>query len=89
MPGDDLHEIALAVGKLRRHAKLPDQHDLLARKIDRQHGDRGSGAQEVARFHVLARPAHAHALVGTKSAGEDLARLNQHVGGRIGDRIGV
>jgi hypothetical protein len=45
VPGDDLDEISLAVGKVGRDAKLADEDDLAAGEIDRQHGHRRSCAQ--------------------------------------------
>jgi hypothetical protein len=83
--GDDLDEVAFAVGELRRQAKLPDEDDLVAIEIDRQDGDRRSGAQQVARFDISVRAARLHALVGTKSAPENLALDDHHVRGLIRD----
>src|SRR5262245_53109276 len=85
--GDDFDEIAAAVGELRRQTKLPDQDDLVAIKIDRQDGDRRSGAQQVARFDASVRATRLDALVGTKSAPENLAPLDLHLRGLIGDLV--
>ena len=84
MAGDDLDEIASAVGELRRDTKLADEDDFAAFKVDRQHGDGRSGAQQVARFDTLARALRAQPLVRAKSAGENLALDDRRVGGFIG-----
>jgi hypothetical protein len=83
--GDDLDEVAFAVGELRRQAKLPDQDDLVAIEIDRQDGDRRSGAQQVARFDISVRAARLHALVGAKSAPENLVLDDHYLGRFVGD----
>jgi hypothetical protein len=85
--GDDLDKIAFFVGKVGREAKLADEDDFAAPQIDRQHGRRRSGAQQVAHFDLLAGAACARSLVGTESAAEDFAARDHHVRGFIGDRI--
>ena len=52
--GHDLDEVAIAVGKMRRQAKLADHHDLTAREVDRQHRRHPAGTHDLARLH---RPA--------------------------------
>src|SRR5262249_33057489 len=85
VPGDDLDEISLAVGKVGREAKLADEDDLAAGQIDRQHGPRPSRAQYIPRLRVLVRSARAHSLIGTESAGTDFAARDHHVRAFIGD----
>src|SRR5262249_28561311 len=65
-----------------------DEDDLAAGEINRQHGDRRSGAQYVARLRGFVASPRAQSLIGTESAAEDLAARDRHVRRFVGDRAG-
>ena len=88
--GDDLDELSTSGGELRRQAELPQQHDLGARKIDRQHGGGGTRTQHVANLRrpTVAATPETHAVIAAEALRQDLGRVDDDVGGRVGGELG-